>query len=119
MEKVLNEAQAKLLLTLSERQILRERKLVIESIMKIPQCLEHLEKLLEHVTSETIPKMLEDDPTKGNVIERAANDFNQLQHLIVKCSNSSVIHHLKEVKKNFDSLFCQNLKCFINVVENR
>ena len=92
VEKVLDNAHAKLLLTLNEKQNLRERKLIIGSIRKIPHYLEHLEKLLENVTDRK-----EDNPAKGNVIERAANEFNQLQHLLVKCRNNPATSNLKPV----------------------
>lgn len=99
VEKVLNEAHSKLLSALNQRQKLRERKLVVGSIMKVPYYLEHLEKLLENVTAETVTTMLEDNPAKGNVIERAANEFNQLQHLLLKCGNNPVTSSLKHVRK--------------------
>lgn len=103
VEKVLNEAESKLLLALNQRQNLRERKLVVGSIMKVPNYLEHLEKLLENVTTETVTTMLEDNPAKGNVIERAANEFNQLQHLLMKCGDNPVTSNLKLRVEQVDS----------------
>ena len=41
--------------------------------------------------------MLEDNPAKGNVIDRAANEFNQLQHLLMKCGDNPVTSNLKLV----------------------
>jgi len=88
----LDDAHNKLLLTLSEAQSLREKKLALECLMKIPVSLDHLEKLLANISMpETISKMIEDGSSKGNVMERAANEFNQLQHLVVKCGNSSAV----------------------------
>ena len=82
----------KLLLSLSEAQSLREKKLALECLMKIPISLDHLEKLLVNISMpETISKMIEDGSSKGSVMERAANEFNQLQHLVVKCGNSSKV----------------------------
>ena len=87
---MLDDAHNKLLLTLSEAQSLREKKLALECLMKIPVSLDHLEKLLINISMpETISKMIEDGSSKGSVMERAANEFNQLQHLVVKCGNSS------------------------------
>ena len=70
---------------------MREKKLLLESIMKIPASLDNLEKLLNLTKLEPINIMLEDDPSKGNVIARAANEFNQLQHLLMKCSSSQMM----------------------------
>jgi len=88
----LDDEHNKLLLSLSEAQSLREKKLALECLMKIPISLDHLEKLLVNIsTPETISKMIEDSSSKGSVMERAANEFNQLQHLVVKCGNSSTV----------------------------
>jgi hypothetical protein len=84
-------------LTLSERQAIREKKMVLECLMKIPQCLNHLEKLLETFTTENVSNMVADDPSKGNIMERAANEYNHLQHLLVKTSNTELVAHLREV----------------------
>lgn len=59
--------------------------------MKIPTSLDNLEKLLNLTISETINSMMEEDPLKGNVIGRAANEYNQLQHLLVKCSSTPLM----------------------------
>ena len=98
VEKVLNEAHSKLQLTLSERQAIREKKTVLECLMKIPQCLSHLERLLDNLTTETVSKLMDDNPAQGNVMERAANEFNHLQHLLVKCSNTEMVANLTKVK---------------------
>ena len=76
---------------------MREKKSVLECLMRVPQCLDHLEKLLGKLSSETFPKTAEDTIESGNVMERAANEYSQLQHLLVKCNNTSVVAHLKEV----------------------
>ncbi len=99
MERVLNDAHSKLQITLSERQSLREQKMLLECLMKIPSSLNNLEKLLNVTMSETINSMLEEDPSKGNVIGRAANEYNQLQHLLVKCNNTPLmVSDLQKVK---------------------
>ena len=67
--------------------------------MKVPHYLEHLEKLLENVTTETVTTMLENNSAKGNVVERAANEFNQLQHLLLKCSDNPLTSNIKQVRK--------------------
>ena len=99
MERVLHDAHSKLQITLSERQSLREQKMLLECLMKIPASLNNLEKLLNLTVTETISCMLDEDPSKGNVIGRAANEYNQLQHLLVKCSNTPLmVSDLKKVK---------------------
>lgn len=99
VERVLNDAHSKLQITLSERQGLREQKMLLECLMKIPASLNNLEKLLNVTMSETINSMLEEDPSKGNVIGRAANEYNQLQHLLVKCNNTPLmVSDLQKVK---------------------
>lgn len=100
MEKVLNEEHSKLQLKLSERQAVREKKLVLECLMKIPHCLSHLEGLLEGLTHEGVAAPTVDDhqdPAKGLVMERAANEFNRLQHLLVKCSGTATVALYREV----------------------
>nr|CAG4641569.1 EOG090X03KZ [Eurycercus lamellatus] len=110
VSKVLNDAHNKLQLTLSERQSLREKKLVLECLMKIPASLDHLEKLLLHITeSENISKMIEDDQTKGSVMERAANEFNHLQHLLVKCNSTSSA--VEDLQKRTDKVNSSLMKC--------
>lgn len=87
--KVLDEVYYKLQLSLSERQNLREKRIVLESLMKIPASLEHLELLIANITnSESIFKMVEDDQTKGCIMERTANELNHIQHLLAKCRSS-------------------------------
>ena len=87
--KVLDDVYYKLQLSLSERQNLREKRIVLESLMKIPSSLEHLEQLIANITnSETIFKMVEDDQTKGCIMERTANELNHIQHLLAKCRSS-------------------------------
>lgn len=98
IEKILQNVHTQLEVTLSERQCVREKKLLIESIIKIPASLNNLEKLLNLTMLETINIMLEEDPTKGNVIARAANEYNLLQHLLIKCNNSqSTISDFQQV----------------------
>ena len=73
--------------------------MLLECLMKIPASLNNLEKLLNLTVTETISCMLDEDPSKGNVIGRAANEYNQLQHLLVKCSNTPLmVSDLKKVK---------------------
>jgi hypothetical protein len=76
--------------------------------MKIPTSLDNLEKLLNLTMSETINSMLEEDPSKGNVIGRAANEYNQLQHLLVKCSSTplmvSDLHKVPYINTNNSQL---------------
>lgn len=91
VERILHDAHSKLQVTLSERQSLREQKLLLECLMKIPMSLDNLEKLLNLTISETINSMLEDDPNRGNVIGRAANEYNQLQHLMMKCNSAPLM----------------------------
>lgn len=86
---MLDDAHSTLLINLSERQCLREQKLLLECLMKIPTSLDNLEKLLSLAKSETI--ILEEDRSKGNVIGRAANEYNQLQHLLLKCSSGPLM----------------------------
>ncbi|XP_046441864.1 conserved oligomeric Golgi complex subunit 2-like [Daphnia pulex] len=109
VEKVLHNAHSTLLISLSERHCLREQKLLLESLMKIPTSLDNLEKLLNLTMSETINSMLEEDPSKGNVIGRAANEYNQLQHLLVKCSSTPLMVsdlHKRTVKVNTSLMKC-------------
>lgn len=91
--KVVEDAYNKLQFTLSEQQRLREKRIVLESLAKIPALLDHLETLLEHNMSvpwNTDPKSVGDQQTKGCTIERAANEYSRLQHLLVKCNSTSV-----------------------------
>lgn len=96
---MLDDAHGTLLISLSERQGLREQKLLLECLMKIPTSLDNLEELLNLAMSQTI--ILEEDPSKGNVIGRAANEYNQLQHLLLKCSSTPLmIADLQKVPYN-------------------
>nr|CAH0108522.1 unnamed protein product [Daphnia galeata] len=109
VEKVLHDAHSTLLVTLSERQCLREQKMILESLMKIPTSLDNLEKLLNLTISETINSMMEEDPLKGNVIGRAANEYNQLQHLLVKCSSTPLMVsdlHKRTIHVNTNLMKC-------------
>nr|CAG4643101.1 EOG090X03KZ [Ilyocryptus agilis] len=109
-EKVLDDAHSKLQFTLSEGQNCREKKLVLECLMKIPSSFNHLEKLLSNISnSVSITKLIEDDPTKGNVLERAANEFNQLQHLLIKCNNT--LPMVSEMKERADQVHFSLMKC--------
>lgn len=106
--KVIDEAHDKLQFALSERQSLREKKLVLECLMKIPSSLDHLEKLLINASSiETMCEMEEsENPTDvGSVMERAGNELNRLQHLLVKCHyTSTVVTDLQKVRLPFRSI---------------
>lgn len=106
---ILRNACSKLQVTLSERQSLREHKLLLECLLKIPLSVENLEKLLNLTEAGTITCMLEEDPLKGNIIGRAANEYNQLQHLLVKCNSSPMLdRELKQVI--FNKSYCMLLK---------
>ncbi len=84
--------------------------------MKIPTSLDNLEKLLNLTMSETINSMLQEDPTKGNIIGRAANEYNQLQHLLVKCSSTPLmVSDLHKVPYKYlqSTTYCFSIKLFI------
>lgn len=55
--------------------------------MKMPTSLENLENLLLLLKMTTTSDgLLEVGPAQGNLIGRAANEFNNLQHLLLKSS---------------------------------
>lgn len=107
VKKVLDDAHSTLLINLSERQCLREQKLLLECLMKIPTSLDNLEKLLSLAKSETIK--LEEDRSKGNVIGRAANEYNQLQHLLLKCSSGPLM--IADLQKRTADVKSSLMKC--------
>nr|CAG4646922.1 EOG090X03KZ [Megafenestra aurita] len=114
VEMILRNACSKLQVTLSERQSLREHKLLLECLLKIPLSVENLEKLLNLTEAGTITCMLEEDPLKGNIIGRAANEYNQLQHLLVKCNSSPMLD--RELKQRIATVNTNLIKCLETVL---
>nr|CAG4634692.1 EOG090X03KZ [Alona affinis] len=102
--KILDDAHSRLQFTLSERQSLREKRIKLECLIKIPSSLEQLEKLLVNTSlfGGDIQKLMEEDQSKGCVIERAANEFNHLQHLLVKCNSASLV--ISDFQKRSDQV---------------
>nr|CAG4640736.1 EOG090X03KZ [Eulimnadia texana] len=94
VKNTLDDSYNQLSVALGQRREVREKKNVLESLMKMPNSLEHIEKLLQGLASSS--ETTGEDALRGNVMERAANEYNHLQHYITKAGDSPLVQQLQK-----------------------